>query len=151
VVALGIGALAVGVAAFAAWEIRDLLARRSAAISAAREWTIKGPPCASLNAAEFRARGLSAPKAFEYEGVVMARRYGHVDCRMLRTNGGRGFSSFALCQFTGPGALHVKTGKTEAWFETGAGQPATVSTEGGVPRCVLNSKFRLQGGRLTYG
>ena len=148
---LAIGALGVGISTFAAWEIHDLLGRRAAAITAARDWTIEGPACAELSAAEFRARGLSAPKTFEYEGVSIGRRFGHVDCLMLRSDGGRGFKSHGVCQFTGPGALHVKTATSEAWFETGPGQPATVSTEGGAPRCVLNSKFRLQGGRLTYG
>jgi hypothetical protein len=149
-VALVGATLFVGAAAFAHLELRDWLARRERAIATARAWDIAGPPCPGLTAAQFTAQRLKAPKAFEFEGVVMARRHGHVSCQTLRTKGGRGFSSYPVCQFTGPGALHVTTEKGEYWFDTGDARSATVSTEGGVARCVLASKFRLEGGRLTY-
>ncbi|MCR5881038.1 hypothetical protein [Phenylobacterium sp. J367] len=103
------------------------------------------------DAGEARARGLKAPKAFEFEGVVMARRFGHVNCAGVRTRGGTGLSLYPVCQFTGPGTLRVVTEAGETWFDTGLGQPATVSTEGGKARCVLDSRFRLEGGRLTDG
>ncbi|MCR5881039.1 hypothetical protein [Phenylobacterium sp. J367] len=48
VAALGLGAVAVGVAAFAAWELRDFLERRAAAVATAGQWAVDGPPCPSL-------------------------------------------------------------------------------------------------------
>ncbi|WP_374470038.1 hypothetical protein [Phenylobacterium sp.] len=144
------GFVLVGLAGFAAWEVRDWLGRREAAVETAKAWDVQGPPCPELSEAEFRARGLKAPKAFEFEGVVIARRHGHVSCQMVADNAGRSFSSHVVCQFTGPGVLRVTAPGGERRFEAGPGQPATVSTEGGAPRCVLASKFRLEGGRLTY-
>jgi hypothetical protein len=148
---LGGALLGIGAVTFVAWEARDWLQRRDASVELSETWSLAGPPCAELSAAEFRSRGLKTPKAFEFEGVVMARRYGHVTCAMVHTNGGRGFGAFPVCQFTGPGALHVVTPQGEAWFETGVGRPATISTEAGKPRCVLASRFRLENGRLTDG
>ena len=118
---------------------------RDAAISRAREATIEGPPCPSLTRAQFDARGLKAPKATLYEGVTFARRVGHMDCSILRYGGGWSTKGYPVCQFTGPAALRIRTDKGEWWFDTGIGQPATVSTAHGQARCVLASNFTITG------
>ncbi len=118
---------------------------RDAAISRAREATLEGPPCPSLTKAQFEARGLRAPKASLYEGVTFARRTGHMECSLLRYGGGWSLNGYPVCQFTGPVALKVTTERGEWWFETGIGQPATVSTAHGQARCVMASNFTVNG------
>jgi len=150
VAVLGLAAVVVGAVTFTAWEGRDWLQRRQARAATARAWTLAGPPCPTLTAGEFAARGLKAPKGFEFEGVTMRRQFGHVSCQGVRTHGGVGLDTFPVCQFTGPRALHVTTARGDFYFDPGVSTPATVSTEGGAARCVLASRFRLEGGRLTH-
>ena len=131
-------------AAFPAWLLGgSYLKTRAENIARARDWAIDGVPCPALTAAEFQARGLTAPKGVLYEGVVFFRQFGHMACAPLRDQGGGGWRTYVACQFTSPNALKVVTRKGEWRFAPGMGRPATVTTADGVVRCVLNSKFRL--------
>jgi hypothetical protein len=138
-VAAGVVALA-----FPAWLFGgSYLKRRDAALDAAREWTIDGPPCAALSRAEFESRGLKVRKGTVYEGVTFYRQFGHMSCTALRYGAGWGQSTYPACQFTTPKALKVTTPKGEWYFDIGTGQPATVAAPHGQVRCVLAADFTM--------
>lgn len=132
--------IGLGIAAFVASQVPGYLIRHGEAAQLARDWTLTGPPCPSLTAEAFAAQGLKAPKAFEYGDVVMARQFGHVSCVKLK---GKDGVEYPVCQFTSPATLKVTTARGEAYFAPGVGHPATVSTEGGVARCVIAGNFSL--------
>jgi hypothetical protein len=117
---------------------------RQAAVTTAKAWDIKGPPCPSLSAEEFAAKRYTAPKTFPYDGVTLGRLAGDASCSDVKTAGGKGFGTDKVCQFTSPAALTVATETARYYFVPGVGQPATVIVHDGVPRCVMASKFTLQ-------
>lgn len=130
--------------AFAAWLYGgSYLRQRDFAFARAAEADVQGPPCPQLTDAEFAARPLSAPKATNYEGVIFARQFGHMDCSGLRYGAGWGTETYPVCQFTSPNALSVQTDKGKWFFAPGLGQPATVAVPHGEARCVMGSNFRL--------
>ncbi|WP_293678228.1 hypothetical protein [uncultured Phenylobacterium sp.] len=132
------------VTASSAWYLtsnyRKALAQR---VADAKAWAIEGPPCPRITAAQFLWVHRQPPRRFEFEGVVFFRRYGHVECAAIRDRGGRGDRRHAVCQFTSPGDLLIRTPAGEWSFRPGPGQPATVSTARSPPNCVMNSNFRL--------
>ena len=133
-----------GFLAFAAWLYGgSYLRQREAALFRAQEAAVGGPPCPQLTAAEFAARKLKAPKATQYEGVIFARQFGHMDCSTLRYGGGWGTKTYPVCQFTSPYALRIVTPKGEWFYAPGPGQPATVGAPHGQARCVMASNFNL--------
>ena len=89
--------------------------------------------------------------AFEYGGTRFARKVGHVDCAMTVDNRGRGLGLVPTCQFTGPAALIVSTGKGDFYYLPGVGQPATVTISRGRPVCVLAARFREEIVRTIAG
>ncbi len=115
---------------------------RGMAIAEAEEWNITGPPCPALSRAAFLKAGFQAPQAVDFDDVRFARRFGHTSCNEIAYDGGRGFSTFPICEFTGPAVLVITTDKGETYFAPGIGHPATVSVQHGQPTCVMNSKFR---------
>lgn len=119
---------------------RDAVARH---VADAKAWTIAGPPCPPSDAARFLGVHHKPPQRFDFEGVAFFRRTGHVSCAMIRDKGGRGSRLYAVCQFTSPGDLMVRTPAGDTYFAPGPGQPATISTAGGVPRCVMASNYTL--------
>ena len=137
-------AFAAAVAVTSGWYLtsnyRKAVALR---IADAKAWKIDGPPCPRITQAQFLGVHHKPPQRFEFEGVVFFRRYGHADCAAIRDRGGRGDHRFPVCQFTSPGDLLIRTPTGEWFFRPGPGQPATVSTALGAPRCVMNAKFRL--------
>lgn len=131
---------------FAGWLYGgDYLRQRQLAFGRAAEAEVSGPPCPQLTEAEFVARRLKAPKATNYENVVFARQFGHMDCRALRYGAGWGTDTYPVCQFTSPNAVTVVTDKGKWFFAPGAGQPATVAVPRGEARCVMDSNFTLPG------
>ena len=129
---------------FAAWLYGgSYLRQREFAFARAAEAKLDGPPCPQLTATEFAAKKLKAPKRTNYEGVIFAREFGHMDCRTLRYGAGWGTAIYAACQFTSPNALSVTTDKGTWFFYPGPGQPATIATPHGDARCVMGSNFRL--------
>lgn len=143
--------LTIGVAAlvflgFAGWLYGgDYLRQRDLAFARAAEAKVDGPPCPQLTAAEFAQRKLKVAKATNYEGVVFARQFGHMDCRTLRYGAGWGTAVYPACQFTSPNALTVSTEKGKWFFYPGLGRPATIAVPHGEARCVMDSNFRLPG------
>lgn len=130
--------LGIGLVAFQAGKSRD------AAIAHAKDWNIQGPPCPSLTAAEFAAKHYTAKKTFPYEEVTLGRLAGDASCSDVKDDGGKGFGTDKVCQFTAPATLTVTTDKASYYFVPGVGQPSTIIIHRGVARCVMASKFTMQ-------
>ena len=133
VITLGVGAVAY-----------QAVKSRATAVAHAKEWDIQGPPCPSLTAAEFAAKHYTAKKTFPYEEVTLGRLAGDASCSDVKDDGGKGFGTDKVCQFTSPATLTVTTNGQNYYFVPGVGQPATISIHRGVPRCVMASKFTFQ-------
>lgn len=125
-----------------AWEL--LSERHTIALStdAANLAAITGPPCpAAVSAAAFRSalktQGLTLKYVFGFNGDTFGRPIGDADCDVAAAGGSAGLGSYNVCEFTGPAALYVKTGRGEFFFLPGVGRKATVTTAGGVARCVM--------------
>jgi hypothetical protein len=118
---------------------------RAAAIVDAKAWTIDGPPCPQLPPAQAARWPYQPKEGFDYAGVEMGFVYGHVACAQIHDDGGRSlFRGHVVCQFTSPASISVRTDKTTAFFTPGLGQRATISTQGGVARCVMAGRFQGQ-------
>lgn len=142
---VAIAAFALLFLGFAAWLYGgSYLRQRDFALGRAREAAVEGPPCPEITRAAFEARRLKKFKATLYEGVVFGRQFGHMDCSTLRYGGGWGIGTYAVCQFTGPGLLSVKTDKGEWFYAPGVGRPATLATPRGKAHCVMASNFTIQ-------
>ncbi|MGZ6020682.1 MAG: hypothetical protein ACXWKO_18610 [Phenylobacterium sp.] len=136
---LGLGlllALAV-VAAAVSWNY--LSHRRQ---DLAEGWIGDRPACPAITAAAYAAKGYArGERASAYEETTFARQFGHMECKDVVTQGGFGFLTHPVCQFSGPAALRVKASGGEAFFEPGVGRIATVSIEHGRASCALGGKF----------
>ena len=117
---------------------------RKANIAAAKAWDIQGPPCPALTQAEFTAKRYTALKTVPYDEVTIGRTAGDVSCSDIKDNGGKGFGTDRVCQFTSPATLTVISKAGSFFFVPGVGQPSTLIVHKGVPRCVMASKFTLQ-------
>ena len=116
---------------------------REKSIEEANYWTIRGSPCVQLSRDQFAASRAQTPRSFEFLGIIFSRFSGHVSCAEIKSDGGRGWRSQIVCQFTSPKALRIKTGGGEFYFLPGPGQPATVSVLDDRATCVMSSKFRI--------
>jgi hypothetical protein len=117
---------------------------RNAHIATAKAWDIQGPPCPALTQAEFTAKRYTALKTFPYDDVTIGRTAGDASCSDVKENGGMGFGTDRVCQFTSPATLTVVSPAGSWFFVPGAGQPSTLIIHKGAPRCVMASKFTLQ-------
>jgi len=135
-IALGIGALVLlaAIAWIWSWQTRK-------AVALAQAWAIAGPPCPAVSLPAYRAAGIPASLAFNFDDVVFARAFGHVSCDEIAYDGGRAMGTYPECQFTSPGTLQITTPKGVFYFFPQTG-PATVSVLHGQPQCVLASKFK---------
>jgi hypothetical protein len=134
--------LALVAMAFGGWRLTDrYLVIKRTRIADAKAWAIAGPPCPRIAEAEFLGGSRKPIRKFDYDEVTFLRRDGHVDCAPIYEDGGRGDRFHAVCQFTNPESLQVRTGKGEWAFRPGPSQPATVSTENDEARCVLAAKI----------
>lgn len=107
-------------------------------------WLGDGPPCPAIGEAAYRARGyLAHERVTAYDGVTLARQFGHMMCKDVDKSGGFGFLTHPACQFTSPTAIRVATASGAAYFELGAGRLATVSVEKGRAACAMSGQFTL--------
>jgi hypothetical protein len=137
-------ALMIGVPIVLAAIGLDWYLQRQYAIAVAQAWTIAGPPCPSVSRDGYLAAPAGpASHAFQYNDVVFARAYGHVSCNEIKTDGGRGWATFPVCQFTSPEVLKVTTERGDSFFVVGS-RPATVSVRDGQPACVMNADYRVK-------
>jgi hypothetical protein len=113
----------------------------------AEGWAGDRPGCPALSATAYAAKGYPAgERATVYDGVTFTRQFGHVMCGDADDRGALGFLTHPVCQFSGPAAIRVRAGGTEAFFEPGVGQLATVSVERGRAQCALGGMFRPAAG-----
>lgn len=112
---------------------------RSVRHSTALGWTISGPPCPVAADKADLPRWPAATRRSEYEGVSFTRAVGHVTCRMVGFEGGRGLTPFPVCQFSSPGGLIVTAGERTVIFNPPPGARATVAVPASGPNCVLNA------------
>jgi hypothetical protein len=109
-------------------------------IAEARRWTITGPPCPTADARAFAGSVVVSGLQFAYDDVTFVRGNGHVYCDEIHDDGGRGFGSHPVCQFTGPVALKVTTSRGDVYFGPLTGR-ATVAVANHVPSCVRGGWF----------
>lgn len=133
VVAVGI---AIGVAALIYSQMHQRALEIATATAAAKPWELKGPPCPAPSGWAADAKHAPA-KAFIFNGIKFARRYGHADCNAVAGPKGHGPAYVPLCQFSSPAVLAVTTEQGTFHFAPGVGRPATVSVVDGVPKCVI--------------
>lgn len=112
---------------------------RSVRHSTALGWTISGPPCPVAADRTDLPRWPAATKRSEFAGVSFTRAVGHVSCRMVGYEGGRGLGTFPVCQFSSPGGLIVTAGERTVLFNPPPGARATVAVPRSGPSCVLNA------------
>jgi len=113
-------------------------------VETAQGWIGSGPPCPAISAAVYRARGYAAQeRTTDYDGVILARQFGHVMCRDVDTRGGWGFSTHPVCQFTSPTAIRVAFAGRDSFFAPGPGRLATVSVGRDRAACALGGRFTL--------
>jgi hypothetical protein len=137
VIAGAIGTLVLG----SAWMLlsqRHIIARSTDDANLA---AIVGPPCPAVSATAFRSalksEDLTLKYVFDFNGDTFGRAIGDGDCDVAAAQGAGGLGSYDVCEFTGPAVLYVKSGRGEFFFLPGVGHKATVTTAGGVARCVL--------------
>jgi hypothetical protein len=126
------------------WAILALNSTYHRGLEQAQGWTSSAPPCPTISVAAYRSGGYPAQeRATDYDGVTLARHFGHVMCKDADTRGGWGFLTHPVCQFTSPTAIRVNSGGRETFFLPGPGRLATVSVERGRAQCALGGKFTL--------
>lgn len=118
------------------------LKSRREAIATAGEWTFAGPPCPEISKAQFVAIP-HKPRPTDFWDMTLDRANGHVSCQVVKSKGGKGFGSFGVCQLTSPMVVHVKAKKGEKYFNPGFGKAVTVTSEGGLPHCVMAADFKV--------
>ncbi|MBU1374706.1 MAG: hypothetical protein KKE02_07215 [Alphaproteobacteria bacterium] len=134
--------VAVAGVALGAWGLTDrYLTIQRTRIADAKAWAIAGPPCPRITEAEFLDGSRKPIRTFDYDEVTFLRRDGHVDCAPIYDDGGRSTRFHAVCQFTNPESLQVRTKAGEWAFRPGPGKPATVSTANDEARCVMAAKI----------
>ncbi len=133
-----IGALVIGMTVVAVTSYQNRVQKIAESEAATTPSATVGPPCPVLTKAEFDALEVKPKKTFIFNEVTFDRRFGHVECNVVSDGGGTGFAP--LCQFTSPAVLKVTTKRGEFYFKTGVGKPVTVSTPGGIPKCVVAGK-----------
>ena len=134
--------VALGAALTAAIIARNWIYHRSVELD--QGWLSAAPACPTISAAAYAARNYRVrERAMDYDGVTLARQFGHVMCKDVDSAGGWGFVTHPVCQFTSPTAIRVRRGKVEAFFEPGPGSLATVSLWPGSAKCALSGQFTL--------
>lgn len=105
----------------------------------AAHWTVKGPPCRELTAQQFQAADAGGPQLQidRFDEMDIGRAYGHVSCADIHDDGGHGFGQHAVCQFSSPTRVVVRTTKRQTYFAADPGQPVTVSVLKDRTECVL--------------
>ena len=108
-------------------------------VAEARHWTVQGPPCPQIAKAAFDAQAIENPQSMVFDDAGFTRAYGHVSCSDIHDRGGRGFGMVGVCQFSGPGALAVRTPQGDAYYLVTGGKPVAVTIGHGRPTCVVGT------------
>lgn len=113
--------------------------RQVKSVAEFQHWVIQGPPCAPSSKAALDAAGVTLKDSNVIDQVEFTRAYGHVSCTDVHDNGGRGFGSVNVCQFSSPRGLKVRTPKGEFYYLLPGAKPVVVGVEKGAPSCVIGS------------
>jgi hypothetical protein len=104
----------------------------------AKHWMVQGPPCRQLTAGQFQAASADGPMQVDnFDDIDFGRAYGHVSCADIHDDGGHGWGQHAVCQFSSPTRVVVRTARSQAYFEAVPGQPVTVSVLKDRAECVV--------------
>ena len=121
------------------------LAQKSASADEAAFWSLRGPPCPSLDPASYQ-RAWGTPQVTRYDGASFEYRVGHMMCTRRPGEQGTG-GPYPVCQFTGPVFLSVETGGRRSYFAPPARYAARVAILNGQARCVLIPRFKMNAHR----
>jgi len=115
------------------------------ATSLKHQWTIKGPPCAQVDAPSPLAtrRRNKEPMTFWYGPVRFTRSFAGADCGAVPENPFWPTTNYRVCRFNNPGAVVVLTEGRKTVFEPGVGLPATVTVRRGQVSCVVGGGFQF--------
>lgn len=103
-------------------------------------WTVSGPPCPRIPAAEVASLPRPLDQTFAFEGRRFWRASGAAACSGLTTTDAD-VRHYDVCEFNSPRALAVQAGRHSAFFDVGGG-PATVTVgPKGEVACVLAARF----------
>jgi hypothetical protein len=108
---------------------------RATRMAVARAWTASGPSCPAASGAP--AEGHVPDQIEHYDGVRFARAHGAITCNEIGYDAGRSGDDYPVCQFDHPGRLEVATPAGVSRFDLGPLDPATVTIQHGVTRCVM--------------
>jgi hypothetical protein len=108
---------------------------RQTRITEAKAWTVSGVPCARGAVIAWDTN--APPQVVDFGQARFARAHGATRCAEIGYDGGRSDDVFPVCQFDHPGRLEITTDHGAALFQLGPLDPATVSIEHGVARCVV--------------
>ncbi len=108
---------------------------RQARIAEAKAWTVTGPPCAGGTGRAWDAD--APPQIVDFGKARFARAHGAIRCAEIGYDGGRSDDVFPICQFDHPGRLEITTDHGATLFQLGPLEPASVSVEHGLARCVV--------------
>jgi hypothetical protein len=110
-------------------------------VEEARHWTVQGPPCRQVSAEQFQAGVAGGPPlmADSFNGVQVARAFGHLSCADVHDGDGWGLATHTVCQFSSPTWMTVRAGGVQTWHQAAPGQPMTVTVNKGQAACVLGA------------
>jgi hypothetical protein len=117
------------------------LAQRNASADEAAFWSLRGPPCPTLDAASYQ-RAWGTAQVTRYDGASFEYRVGHMMCTRRPGEQGTG-GPYPVCQFTGPVFLGVETGGHRAYFAPPSRSAARVAILNGQAHCVLIPRFKM--------
>jgi hypothetical protein len=120
------------------------LAQKDASTDEATFWSLRGPPCPSLDQASYQ-RAWGTAQVTRYDGASFEYRVGHMMCTRRPDEHGAGLHP--VCQFTGPVFLGVETGGERHYFAPPSRYAARVAILDGQPRCVLIPRFKMDAHR----
>jgi hypothetical protein len=117
------------------------LTHRTRDLAEAARWDIRGPACPKMAAEAFNALPIQVKSHINYEGFVVGRAYGHIECQDVPYTGWRSFRRYPACQLTGPAVLSVAVDGKETYFNPGFGNRVTIGLPDGKLTCVIGGNF----------
>jgi hypothetical protein len=107
-------------------------------------WTVVGPPCPTLSAADYQALGVK-PQPFDFENIHGDSENTDATCNVVDLDHHGHTASTTICQLTAPFAVHMKTPNGDFYFKPGVGKPVAVSIAEGEVSCTIGGKEHAPG------
>lgn len=121
------------------------LAQKNASADEAAFWSLRGPPCPTMDLAAYE-RAWGEAQVTRYAGASFEYRVGHMMCTRRPVEGQDG-ALYPVCQFTGPVFLGVTTARGRYFFNPPYTHAARVGVVDGEARCVLVPRFKMDAHR----